>query len=512
EPFPWFSMSIMSLCKVVGTALYIVFTPLCIVFINLCILLLKIMTLIRMVYIVLCIPVSFLFINLCKVFGTALYIVFTALYIVFLYLYIILIKIMTLSRIFFIVWYIPVSFLFIKFAKIVKYLYRLLGNHHTEHDLANAILQLSDGCPRAYLTFVILLYSTVYIGCAECDKHNTCIFKCLEEVLDAEPTYGPPTFEKIHDILKLFTTPNLSPITCELLSLQVQDDRPKMFYKTLTCYFKVWLMALSLYCPHDLHKSTSISRKAQHSKSNVSATSKTVTPKSIKEFEQSIINNFKNGGRSLSSQDKSKHIENTISYPTTLLYALLIDPELRLGNTHCPLMDLITLNIHIVISSPVFELEKWKYYMHNFPNINRLHVVFVIHGKGIDKTFETSFCKVKDRVIKFSVQYMHYHMYFSSPDYKDPDIVVINNSSNEMPSSDPEGDIHSEISYRNMTHSQDTLLVVIDTSKELVRKKVRAVNTARPVKQLMIDKSNTIMGLSFKKGIERNFFTCIRRK
>ena len=111
-------------------------------------------------------------------------------------------------------------------------------------------------------------------------------------------------------------------------------------------------------------------------------------------------------------------------------------------------------------------------------------------------------------------------MFYSSPEYTDPDVVVVYGNNQEMAIAE-KGKIHSEISYRNMTYNQGTILVLTDVSRDLVKQGVRAVNTTRPVGQLVSTQINPLRGFSSNRADldsdvtivnERNYFTCLKRK
>ena len=112
-------------------------------------------------------------------------------------------------------------------------------------------------------------------------------------------------------------------------------------------------------------------------------------------------------------------------------------------------------------------------------------------------------CKDKNREVKYSFEYMQYHMFFSSPEYTEPNVVVVYGNTQYMSSGNEEVDIHSEISYRNMTYSRDTILILMDVTKDLLMKGVRAVNAARPVDQVVLP-TKIPCGLSS--------FTCLQKR
>ena len=111
-------------------------------------------------------------------------------------------------------------------------------------------------------------------------------------------------------------------------------------------------------------------------------------------------------------------------------------------------------------------------------------------------------------------------MYFSSLDYTEPDVVVVYGNSQEM-TSDGEYDVHSELSYRNMTYSPSTVLVLMDSHKDLLKQGVKAVNAVQPVTQLVPPQMNYLRGFSTNLSDkdsgstivnDRYHFTCLKRK
>ena len=238
----------------------------------------------------------------------------------------------------------------------------------------------------------------------------------------------------------------------------------------------------------------------------------------------------------MSAQDESARLEayltsERLGYPMSLLYALQSLPERRLGQEHLPLEELTTLNIHVVTSVPILDSEPWEIFMHRLPKLKDLEVTFIVQGKPFNQSFyhnnqhlslkRCNDCARKNRVITYSVHKMLYHMYFSSPEYTEPDVVVVYGNSKEMSLADDDADIHSKLSYSNMTYCSESVLVLMDTQKELLKQGVRAVNAARPVNQIVPPQKNHCMAYNsnlsdMDSGTavshDRYHFTCLRRK
>ena len=221
------------------------------------------------------------------------------------------------------------------------------------------------------------------------------------------------------------------------------------------------------------------------------------------------------------------------SYAMTLLYALQQLPGTPLGPDQSSLEDLTSLTVHVVTSSPLFHADPWEIILHRLPNLKELNVVFLMQGKGYKDSFNMNNglslkrcedCLTKNRVITYSVQQMLYHMFFSLPEFSEPDVVVVYGNTQEMSTGsrmEPDVTCHSQISYSNMTYSRDTVLVLTDVTKDLVNQGVRAVNAARPVHQLVGSQFNPLGGFSSDRANldsntaiinDRSYFTCLKRK
>ena len=109
-------------------------------------------------------------------------------------------------------------------------------------------------------------------------------------------------------------------------------------------------------------------------------------------------------------------------------------------------------------------------------------------------------------------------MFFSSKEYTSHDAVVVYGNSYDMSMS--EIDIHSEISYSIMISSRDTVLVLMDVTKDLVSQGVHAVNAARPVDQVVLPQINPLNGICSNRAElgsavainhDNSYFTCLRK-
>ena len=104
--------------------------------------------------------------------------------------------------------------------------------------------------------------------------------------------------------------------------------------------------------------------------------------------------------------------------------------------------------------------------------------------------------------------------------YTEPNVVVVFGNTQEMSESE-EALIHSPISYSNMIYSRDTVLVLTDITKDLVKQGIQTVNDVQPVVQLMAPMINPLRGFSSNRADidsntatinEKRYFTCLKRQ
>jgi len=211
-----------------------------------------------------------------------------------------------------------------------------------------------------------------------------------------------------------------------------------------------------------------------------------------------------------------------LSYPSSLFYAIYLVQECYLH-----LQELSTLTIHIVTGNIMMDdMQKenalrlfWdEGYIHHFPKLKHLKLIFIMQGKeeppfylNTEKNpIECQDCVKSGRVVTYSLQQMKYNMFFSSKEYSKPNVVAVYGNNQEMSASEQES-IQSQISYRNMTHSRDSLVVLMDATKDLVKQGVRAMNAAQPVEQVLPILNNPWKGFTLHPAIvnEKSYFACL---
>ena len=114
-------------------------------------------------------------------------------------------------------------------------------------------------------------------------------------------------------------------------------------------------------------------------------------------------------------------------------------------------------------------------------------------------------CKIDDLNITYTIQQMQYHMFFSSMEYTEPDVLVIYSTTLEI-FEFIETAIHKELLYRSMRYSTDTALVLMDQTKELMAQEVNDVNPVTSVDQIVYTKLKiTLENLSNNNTLNDNY-------
>ncbi|CAL4089503.1 unnamed protein product [Meganyctiphanes norvegica] len=206
-------------------------------------------------------------------------------------------------------------------------------------------------------------------------------------------------------------------------------------------------------------------------------------------------------------------VNERIAFPLTIHHAL---KNLKFGEQRKCISDITNLTIHIVYNQPMLDPRMWEFFLHLLPNLMKLNLTFISPNMKLCNKFNSyiplercSDCKMKQKVISYNIQSMHYHEYFSSDDYVQPDVVAVFDidhelmiSCNQSPSevSYPEfirgednelqtdlftENAHSFTSQRNMTYSMDTIVILTGQDKEMIEECVKNFNEARPVDVLI---------------------------
>ena len=214
-----------------------------------------------------------------------------------------------------------------------------------------------------------------------------------------------------------------------------------------------------------------------------------------------------------------------LSYPLSLYWALQSLGHRPAGLARRSLHEVDNLNIHIVMNQPLPDAKLWEVgLMALMPQLKQLNLTFIIQGDWSSSSSQPAnglgFTSCKTRIVTHSVHEMHYHMFFSSYQYTEPDVIVVYGNSHEMLTDDKEG-IHSEMSYRNMTSSRDTVLVLMDATEDQLKKGINVVEAVRPVDQVVVPSINRLRGWgSYRKKLEtednnvndKYYYTCLMRR
>ncbi|CAL4068105.1 unnamed protein product [Meganyctiphanes norvegica] len=216
-------------------------------------------------------------------------------------------------------------------------------------------------------------------------------------------------------------------------------------------------------------------------------------------------------------------LSERLSHPLTILFAM---QESGLGTNKTPVESVSSLNIHVVSPMPMLDSNMWEMIVHRLPQLEELNISFigcrmeVVNRLNIDITNRLERCKdckLRDRVITYNIHPEHYHMYFSSMEYSEPDVIAVFN--NKEMSQNEDDNVHAITSYRNMTYDEDTLIILTDSDCDELKEGIRVINEARPVDVIMPAQNNPFRGFSSVRGPiskpiinVRDFMACIRRR
>ncbi|CAL4153130.1 unnamed protein product, partial [Meganyctiphanes norvegica] len=217
-----------------------------------------------------------------------------------------------------------------------------------------------------------------------------------------------------------------------------------------------------------------------------------------------------------------------LSYPFTLLYAL---QEIGVGREEKSVGCVTSLNIHIVSPLPMLDCKMWEFFMHHLPKLEELHLSFIGPTMSLHNQYNNQIelqrcddCFDRNRLITLSINPMHYHMYFSSDAYTEPDVVIVHaydeaHFAMKNALLVQEGDVHAITSYRNMTYSQDTLVVLTNCIKQDLEDGIKDINKARSIDVVMPIRENPLCGISTIRNNSslalsniNAYITCLRKK
>lgn len=149
-----------------------------------------------------------------------------------------------------------------------------------------------------------------------------------------------------------------------------------------------------------------------------------------------------------------------------MLIAMYVLQEYWLKNE---ISEATSLSLEILPQDFNLDFSVWEFFMHRLPKLKRLSLNFIgrnsQNGKGVDrkKGFPSSKklcsdCQKHNRELKISCWFGNYHEYYSSEDYKDPDLIINYNSLFHHEAE--EGSVKDYKCISNMTRDEDTLMLV----------------------------------------------------
>ncbi|CAL4161431.1 unnamed protein product, partial [Meganyctiphanes norvegica] len=222
-------------------------------------------------------------------------------------------------------------------------------------------------------------------------------------------------------------------------------------------------------------------------------------------------------------------LSDRLAMPFTILYCL---QKLGVGQLCTPLAKVTTLNIHLMTALPLFDLQMWELLLHRLPELKNLNITYVgcaglnWHPNNVHNTMlkleRCKDCEKKDRIVSIKVLLSHYHMYFSSEDYIEPDVVAIfgyNKKLLDSKSVDKE-DVNELTSLRNMTYNKDTLLIVTDHEDLWLKLATSEINNARPIDILLPIFINPLKAEGHIENMKKHgkrfnilrYLTCVQKK
>lgn len=222
------------------------------------------------------------------------------------------------------------------------------------------------------------------------------------------------------------------------------------------------------------------------------------------------------------------------SYPLTCWYAVEKIYNFHHLGKYRSKKDISRLEFHVLTNTAYFDTQAWEIFFHqdSMPNVRHLNIIFITQDMEaipemthIEKLTQKK-CKVcgiqedekkkiNNHLITSTVHQKPYHMFFSSPDYSEPDVVLVYGITGFCK------DIHSEISLCNMTYSENSVLIVTDSTEDLLAQGCQAVNAARPVEKIVPPIINRLRFYGSNKceeefdssaTNEKYYLACLRKK
>lgn len=165
-----------------------------------------------------------------------------------------------------------------------------------------------------------------------------------------------------------------------------------------------------------------------------------------------------------------------LAYLETLKGIFKLLDNIKFGNQNRLLKDFSTMNIHILSSFPLFHSDPWNFLAFEL-ELLQLHVAFVMQGSDSKLNFKMNYMSaIPNKFISYSIHTMMYHEFFSSPQFVEPDVLVIFGNKQEMLENDDEYTHHSLKSYGSMTDNDNTLLILTDSTEDLVMDGIKSIN------------------------------------
>ncbi|CAL4112172.1 unnamed protein product [Meganyctiphanes norvegica] len=259
----------------------------------------------------------------------------------------------------------------------------------------------------------------------------------------------------------------------------------------------------------------------------ISGGKKQIAENIISEITQAVVTN--DNVLNKWTETQVQILSDRLAMPFTILYCL---QKFGVGQLSTPLAEVTSLNVHILTALPLFDPQMWELLLHRLPALKELNITYIgcaglnWHPNNVHSTmikFERcGRCKKDDRVVSIKVLLKHYHMYFSSDDYVEPDVVAIVGYNKKLldTKSIEKDDVNELTSRRNMTYNKDTLVIATDYEIFCLDTAIEEMNNARPINVLMPVTENPLhaeghfdsMRVHGKRYNLLKYLTCMQRK
>ncbi|CAL4199057.1 unnamed protein product, partial [Meganyctiphanes norvegica] len=189
---------------------------------------------------------------------------------------------------------------------------------------------------------------------------------------------------------------------------------------------------------------------------------------------------------------------------------MFIFQKVGVGPESKSLGDIETLNLHLLSHYAMLDTNVWEMVLHYLPSLKQLNVSYIgeqfIAGRMVNSLNITctnlkrcNDCVQKDRRISFAVFPMHYHMYFSSDHYSEPDAIGVFQMLGIIGTEEEDDNVHATTSFRNLTYNKHVPLILTDMQKSFLEDATKKILNARSVDVVIPAERNQFSGFRSKR-------------